>query len=176
MKLYVTRHGQTAWNRENRVCGKTDLPLTELGVAQAQATADRLRDCPIDRIFCSPLLRAQQTAQIINQGRNLPMETDPRIAEQNYGRFEGVPSDSEAFQRHKRMFATHYPGGESHMRTAQRVYNFLDDIQTVYPGQSLLLVCHGGICRIIETYFHDLSNEAFFQFAMENCQVRTYEL
>ena len=175
MKIYVTRHGQTAWNRENRVCGKTDLPLTELGVAQARATADRLRDCPIDRIFYSPLLRAQQTAQIINQGRNLPMETEPRIAEQNYGRYEGVPSGSEAFQRNKRIYATRYPGGESHLQTAQRVYNFLDEVRGRRAQENVLVVCHGGICRIIETYFHDLSNEDFFHFAMENCQVITYD-
>lgn len=58
MKLYVTRHGQTAWNRENIVCGVTDLPLDETGMEQARETARKLKDTPIDRVIVSPLLRA----------------------------------------------------------------------------------------------------------------------
>ena len=65
MRFYVTRHGQTAWNRENIVCGITDLPLDETGVEQARQTAQRLKDTPIDRVIVSPLLRARQTAELI---------------------------------------------------------------------------------------------------------------
>ena len=54
MRFYVTRHGQTAWNRENIVCGITDLPLDETGVEQARQTAQRLKDTPIDRVIVSP--------------------------------------------------------------------------------------------------------------------------
>ena len=72
MKFYVTRHGQTAWNRENIVCGSTDIPLDETGEAQARRTGELLRDTPLDRVICSPLLRARQTARLICQGRDLP--------------------------------------------------------------------------------------------------------
>ena len=78
MRFYVTRHGQTAWNRENIVCGITDLPLDETGVEQARQTAQRLKDTPIDRVIVSPLLRARQTAELICQGRNLPVTIDAR--------------------------------------------------------------------------------------------------
>ena len=70
MKLYVTRHGETAWNRENIVCGVTDIPLNETGMEQAKATAQKLRDTPLDRVIVSPLLRARQTAALISQGRD----------------------------------------------------------------------------------------------------------
>ena len=62
MKFYVTRHGQTAWNRENLVCGITDLPLDETGREQARQTAQKLKDTHLDRVIVSPLLRARQTA------------------------------------------------------------------------------------------------------------------
>lgn len=176
MKLYVTRHGQTAWNRENIVCGVTDLPLDETGMEQARETARKLKDTPIDRVIVSPLLRARQTAALICEGRDLPVMIDPRIKEQNYGVYEGASRFDEGFLNNKKSFAIRYPGGESQMSTAARVYAFLEDIAQKYPEESVLLVCHGGICRIIESYFHDMTNEAFFQFNAGNCQVLEYGL
>ena len=61
------------------------------------------------------------------------------------------------------------------MLTAGRVYSLLEEARERYAGESLLLVCHGGICRIIESYFHDMTNEEFFCFSMKNCEVREYE-
>lgn len=176
MKLYVTRHGQTAWNRENIVCGSTDLSLDETGMEQAREAGRKLKDIPLDRVICSPLLRARQTAQLMCQGRDLPFSTDPRIREQNYGIYEGASRFDPGFLANKKSFAVRYPGGESHMSTACRVYGFLEDIAAKYPEERVLVVCHGGICRIIESYFHDMTNEEFFQFSMGNCEVRSYEL
>ena len=176
MKFYVTRHGQTAWNRENLVCGITDLPLDETGREQARQTAQKLKDTHLDRVIVSPLLRARQTAELICQGRALPQSVDARVREQHYGIYEGVSRFDQGFLSHKRSFATRYPGGESHMSTAVRVYSFLEDTARNCPGESVLVVCHGGICRIIESYFHDMTNEEFFQFNMGNCEVREYQL
>ena len=176
MKFYVTRHGQTAWNRENKVCGVTDLPLDETGMEQARQTGVKLQGVPLQRVICSPLLRARQTAQLICQGRGLPVAIDPRIREQDYGIYEGGSRLDPGFLEHKKCFATRYPGGESHLFTARRVYEFLEDTAARCPGENVLVVCHGGICRIIESYFHDMSNEEFFQFSMGNCEVREYEL
>ena len=176
MRFYVTRHGQTAWNRENIVCGITDLPLDETGVEQARQTAQRLKDTPIDRVIVSPLLRARQTAELICQGRNLPVTIDARVREQNYGVYEGASRFDEGFLSNKKSFAVRYPGGESQMSTAARVYAFLEETARSCPGESVLVGCHGGICRIIESYFHNMTNEEFFQFNMGNCEVREYEL
>ena len=60
-KLYAVRHGETQWNAENRVCGRTDLPLTPAGLRQAAHTAELLAGLPIERIYSSPMLRARQT-------------------------------------------------------------------------------------------------------------------
>lgn len=176
MKLYVTRHGQTEWNRKDMVCGSTDLPLDETGMAQARETAQKLKDVALDRVVVSPMVRARQTAALICQGRDLPLEIDERVREQDYGVYEGASRFDEGFLANKKCFATHYPGGDSQMGTAQRVYDFIEDMARKHPEESVLVVCHGGICRIIESYFHDMTNEEFFQFNAGNCQVLEYEL
>lgn len=176
MKFYVTRHGETAWNLENKVCGRTDLPLNATGEAQARETGRGLGGVPLHRVVCSPMLRARQTAELICEGRDVPIEADERLIEQDYGTYEGADRFDPGFLGNKRQFATRYPGGESHMVTALRVYACLEDWAARCPGENVLLVCHGGVCRVIESYFHDLDNEAFFQFAMGNCEVREYEV
>ena len=66
MILYVVRHGEAVWNTENRICGRTDSPLTEKGRAQAAALAPHLPK--VDRVLCSPLSRARETAEILTRG------------------------------------------------------------------------------------------------------------
>ena len=64
MKLYTVRHGETEWNIVNRICGRTDIPLTENGVEQAKETAENLKGTHIDLVLVSPMLRARQTASL----------------------------------------------------------------------------------------------------------------
>lgn len=199
MKLYVTRHGETLWNAEDKVCGLTDLSLTENGEAQARKLGQQLVDIFPDRIYVSPLTRAQQTCQIALQVRNqlltkqpssspedasnhyseasldIPIITEPRIIEQCYGIYEGKSRFDEGFLNNKKMFAYHYPGGESQIQTACRIYAFIDELKEKYPDDTILLVCHGGICRIIHTYFEDVTNDEFFEYGMGNCELKCYE-
>jgi len=176
LKLYVTRHGETAWNKENKVCGRTELPLNETGRKQALETAKKLADVHFDRVVCSPMVRARETAALICQGRDVPIERHPALIEQSYGVCEGADRFDEGFLSHKRNFTDGYPGGESHMVLAKRVYRFLDELASRCPEESVLVVCHGGVCRVIESYFHPMSNDEFFKFAMHNCEVREYEI
>lgn len=176
MKLYVTRHGETAWNKENKVCGRTDLPLNETGREQARETGLKLRGVHFDRVVCSPMVRARETARLICEGRDVPVEHYGALIEQDYGVCEGVDRFDEGFLSHKRNFADGYPGGESHMMLAKRVYRFIEELAARCPEESVLMVCHGGVCRVVESYFHPMTNEEFFKFAMHNCEVRFYEV
>lgn len=176
MKLYVTRHGETQWNVENRVCGVTDVELTEQGRRQARALAGRVRGLAVDRIISSPMKRALETSRIVAEETGLPVDVDPRLREQSYGRFEGVDRGDEGFLSNKRCFAFRYPGGESMMDVAHRTYGLMEELRERYPDENILLVCHGGVCRVIRTYFRDMSNEAFFRYSQENCGVEEYEL
>lgn len=176
MKLYVARHGETQWNKENKVCGLTDLPLTEKGLQQAQTLARSLSGKKIDIIVSSPLERAYQTAFAVSQMYGIPIIKDERLIEQNYGIYEGVDRQDERFLANKRLFAYKYPGGESMMQVAHRTYNLIEEVREKYKGKNVLFACHGGVCRVINTYFNDVTNEEFFTYSPENCEVLEFEL
>lgn len=176
MKLYAARHGETQWNLEDKVCGRTDLPLTEKGHQQAALLAEKVGDLRIDLIIASPMLRARQTAAPAAEKWKIPMILDDRLIEQDYGIFEGENRFSDGFLNNKRMFAYRYPGGESMMDVAARVYDLIGDIKREHAGKNVLLVCHGGVCRLIRTYFEDMTNEEFFCYSEENGAIREYTL
>ena len=176
MRIFVARHGQTQWNAENKICGRTDLPLTEEGQTQAQLLADRTRELDIDVIISSPMLRARQTAAPTAALHGLEVLVDQRLIEQDFGIYEGADRQEPAFLANKRHFAIRYPGGESMMDVAYRVYGLLEEIKEKYPGKNVLLVCHGGICRVVRTYFEDMTNEEYFHYSEENAAVREYKL
>ena len=85
MRLFVTRHGQTTWNVQNKICGRTDVPLTELGKQQAAALAAKTAHVGIDLIIASPLQRALVTAKAVAAVCGAPVVTDARLIEQDYG-------------------------------------------------------------------------------------------
>lgn len=174
MRIYAARHGQTQWNAENRVCGRTDLSLTEDGLCQAKALAEKAAQLNLDLIISSPMLRARQTAEAVAEKIGIPIITDDRLIEQDYGIYEGVDRKSAGFLENKRHFAFRYPGGESMMDVAHRVYGLIGELKERYPGKNVLLVCHGGVCRLIRTYFEDMTNEEFFNYSEENAAVREY--
>lgn len=174
MIFYVARHGQTEWNAENRICGITDIALTEKGIAQAQELALQVKEKDIDIILSSPMKRAVMTSQIVSEQCHIPMAVDVRLTEQNYGIYEGVDRNNKDFLANKRNFAYRYPNGESMMQVAVRVYTFLEEIKKQYNGKNVLIISHGGVCRIIKTYFDDMTNEEFFQYGLPNCKLEAY--
>ena len=176
MKLYVARHGETQWNAMNKICGRTDIPLTQRGLAQAKALAENTADLNIDIIIASPMIRAQQTAAAVSERCGIPVFTDERLIEQDFGIFEGMDRSTPEYLANKRQFASRYPGGESQMIVAHRVYGLVEELKEKYPGRNILLVCHGGVCRVIRTYFEDMTNEEYFLYSEENAAVKEYEL
>lgn len=173
--LYVARHGQTVWNAENKVCGITDIGLTEAGKEQARVLAYEVQKSNINLIISSPLKRAIETSNIISDTYQIPMEIDERLIEQNYGIYEGVDRKDASFLKNKSYFAFKYPNGESMMQVAYRVYGLLDEIKNKYSDQNILIISHGGVCRIIHTYFKDMTNEEFFNFTLANAKMEKYE-
>ena len=174
MTLFVARHGQTTWNAKNKICGITDVDLTEKGIEQAHLLALSVKEKDINIIISSPLKRAVATSRIVSDECNIPMKTDERLIEQDYGIFEGVDREDEDFLNHKRNFAYKYPNGESMMQVAYRVYSLLDEIKKDYCAKNVLIVSHGGVCRVINTYFRDMTNEEFFNYRLENGKLEEY--
>ena len=175
--FYFARHGQTVWNVENKICGATDIGLTEKGHAQARELGRRILDegIRIDEIICSPLMRAADTAAHISEITGVPMRVEQRLIEQNFGKYEGTPRDGEEFKRAKTCFATDNDGGESMIRFCQRIYNLLDDIREESDQKVYLLVAHNGVARAVQSYFENMTNEEFAAFGIKNCELVKYE-
>ncbi|MBQ3692445.1 MAG: histidine phosphatase family protein [Clostridia bacterium] len=174
-KIYFTRHGQTVWNVENKICGVTDIELTAKGHEQAKELGKLIaeRCYGIDEILCSPLVRAADTARHISTAANIPLREEPRLKEQCFGKFEGTARNGEEFLKAKGHFLDSYEGGESMMKLAQRIYNLLDELKE--DDKTYLLVAHNGISRVIKSYFCDMDNEEYARFGIDNCEVLEFE-
>ena len=175
--FYFTRHGQTVWNVENKICGATDIELTEQGHHQAEELAGRIlrEGIHIDEIICSPLMRAADTAKHISEITGVPMRIEPRLKEQNFGKYDSTPRNGEEFQHAKTCFADSYEGGESMIRFCQRIYNLLDDVRQEADEKVYLMVAHNGVARAVQSYFTDMTNEEFARFGIKNCELKKYE-
>src|SRR5207302_46661 len=89
-QLLLIRHGESTWNREGRVQGWLDPPLSERGIQQAARLAERLRDEPLDALYASPQQRARATAQAIADIKGLPLQLDDRLREHRLGGIQGL--------------------------------------------------------------------------------------
>lgn len=174
--LYFTRHGQTVWNVENKICGATDIELTELGHEQAVLLGREIlrQELQIDEILYSPLIRAAETARHISEITGIPMREEIRLKEQNFGRYESTARNGAEFSEMKTQFVNHYGTGETMLHLAQRIYNLLDDIKADY--KTYMLVAHNGIARVIHSYFNDMTNEEYAAFGIKNCEIKRYLL
>ena len=175
--FYFVRHGQTVWNVENKICGATDIGLTPLGHQQAIETGKKILEEGItaDVILYSPLVRAADTAKHISEITGIPTLMEPRLKEQNFGKWESTPRNGADFKKAKQSFACSYEGGESMLRLAQRIYNLLDDIRAESDEKTYILVAHNGIARVIQSYFSDMTNEEYAAWGVKNCAVIRYD-
>lgn len=151
MNVTFVRHGQTDWNIVRKQQGRVDIPLNATGIKQAEQTAEQLKDKKIDKIYCSPLTRAKQTAQIIGAGRDIPIIIEPRLIERDMGEFEG--KDWQQFD--SRLFWDYvanvqYEKAENIREFYGRVYSFLDELKGTEGD--VLLVAHGGVFAPVSSY------------------------
>lgn len=175
--IYFTRHGQTVWNVENKICGATDIELTELGHEQAVALGNKIlnENLKIDEILYSPLIRAAETARHISEITGIPAREESRLKEQNFGKYESTPRNGEEFQEAKTHFIDHFENGETMLHLAQRIYNLLDELRAESADKTYLLVAHNGIARVVRSYFHDMGNKEFARFGIKNCEILEFE-
>ena len=153
--FYLLRHGETEWNAENRLCGRTDVTLSEAGRRQAKSLAERLKPIPFEALYSSPLKRALETARLISESVGLQPVPDERLVELDYGRWEGktlaeiMESDPKTFcawDADPAQVAP--PGGESGLEAQQRVVSFLDFLAAKHPQGDVLVVLHKTVCRL----------------------------
>ena len=140
------------------------------------ATAAQMREIDRaaiqDRGICSTLLM-ENAAKAVAEATGLPARCEPRLREQCFGKYEGTPRDGAEFRISKTHFADRYDGGESMMQLAQRIYNLLDELRQD-ENKTYLLVAHNGIARVVESYFHDMTNEEYSAAGIKNCELVEY--
>jgi broad specificity phosphatase PhoE len=155
--LYLIRHGATEANlaRPARIQGRgSNPPLSRLGVRQAEATRDFLAVRPIDSCYCSPLLRAMQTASIVAAPHGLSPQPLSALTECDVGSWEGLdwatvrslyPEEHNRFHADPGSFG--YPGGETLAQVYDRVALAIDELLAEHAGESILVVAHHIVNR-----------------------------
>lgn len=175
--MYFVRHGQTVWNVENKICGATDIELTDLGREQAKSTGLMIKEMGLkaDEILYSPLVRAKDTALYISEITGIPAREEPRLKEQNFGKYESTPRNGDEFKLAKTHFIDSYEGGENMLKFIHRIYGLLDELKEKSENKTYILVAHNGISRAIHSYFNDMTNEEYAAFGIKNCEIVSYE-
>ncbi len=176
MTLYLVRHGETDWNKDNRVLGRTDAPLNDTGLAQARELVRELHAVSLHAVYASPLRRAAEIGRMVAEDHGLACKTDDRLIEMDFGRMEGAQRNDPAYLAEKRKLFARYPGGESYFQAAARVYSFLDMLKQIGGYGNVIVVTHNGICRVAATYFMDMTEEEFVSYSMKNCEVQAFTL
>ncbi|HET9290869.1 MAG TPA: histidine phosphatase family protein [Actinomycetes bacterium] len=157
MELYLVRHGETEWSRARRHTGRTDLPLSPAGEAEARALGRHLRGLEVDRVLSSPLTRATTTARLAGFGDRVEL-ADP-LLEFDYGDYEGLTTvEIRAARPGWDLFRDGCPGGETVEAAAARAHKLLDSL-TDAEGR-VMLFSHGHQLRILTTCYLGLPPDA----------------
>lgn len=155
-RILAVRHGETAWNRDTRIQGHTDIALNDHGRWQAEQLAQALHAEPIAACYASDLSRARETAQAVADRHGLPVQIHPGLRERGFGGFEGKtwaeleagwPIEIESWRKRVPHFAP--PGGESLLQLQARVVATVDELAARHPGEQVLMVAHGGVLDML---------------------------
>ena len=170
--LYVIRHSKTDWNLENKIQGRADIPLNHLGIQEANLIKEALNQTKFYEIISSPLIRAKKTAEIISN-HQIPVVTDARIIERDFGEFEGLHKedfDCSSFWNYS--LNCQYAKAESVQKLLNRVYNFLDEYKEIYEKKDVLVVTHAGVIPAICSYFKGIpKSNNLFCYHYKTCEI-----
>jgi broad specificity phosphatase PhoE len=177
--FYFIRHGETLWNADNRLCGRSDVALSDAGRRQARRLAERLKSLPLAAIYTSPLKRTLDTARVIAEVTGREPVLEPSLIELDYGAWEGktyaqiMEEDPEAYRVWDadpgRLAPPH---GETGEQVLQRVTPFLGFLASRHSQGHVAVVTHKTICRLVICHILGMDpSEYRRRLAMENAAV-----
>lgn len=182
-RFYVVRHGETDWNRTNRIQGHTDTPLNDRGLHQARLVAAHLAGCRLDVIYSSDLQRARGTAVLVAEACNLPVETDAALRERDFGPLSGRGFAEVAHLRNTTVRTEADPtewagveGVETDQAIAARVWGFVRPLAERHAGRRVLLVTHGGVLRVLMCGVLGLEGGRPWRAVLKNAAVNVFEV
>lgn len=181
-KFFLVRHGETRWNKEQRYQGCSDVPLSSVGMAQAQMLRERLSSEDIDVIYASDLCRAMETARIIASAHKLQVIVSRELRELDFGELEGMPVEevNQRYPQIARAWSTHppdfvFPGGEGLQELFSRVSPFARRLQQDHSEKTVLIVTHGGVVRALLCALLGLGLEHWWQLRVDAASLTVVE-
>ena len=174
-KIYLVRHGVTPANKENRFAGRTDEQLHPDGVEQVRQVGARLQNKNIGRIFCSPLMRTVQSAEILSEMLHIPSARVEGFNEINIPHWDGLTKD-EIRQQHGDEYPTwltaphvfRLPGCETIQQVQERAVAAVESLAECHPGESLLAASHLIVLRSLVLFYRDMAIRDFRSIRIDN--------
>jgi broad specificity phosphatase PhoE len=178
--IVLVRHGQTAWNKEERFRGRADLPLNDFGIKQAEAAATRLADCSAVAIYSSSLKRTMMTAEPISAKLGLVTQPLEGLIDIDFGSWQGL-STEEALAQDSDLYQqwiqtpqnARFPQGEGLQDIRDRVINVIDMVLANHRGEKVILVSHVVVCRVFICTVLGLDNSHFWQIGQDVNAINT---
>jgi len=175
IKIYIARHGETTWNVEGRIQGRSDPGLSPKGQNQSLALLEQLKDRPLSAIYASTLQRSILTAQPISNHLSLPIQRQSELDEIAFGILEGrnlyhfdevIKNEWERFKGDR--FTYRIPGAENYADVANRVRPFAEIILQHHRGEEVLIVGHRVVNRLLLGMLLELSLEEVLKVEQTN--------
>ena len=167
-RLYLVRHGETAWSLSGQHTGRTDIPLTEQGEGDARELAERLRDVSFSRVFTSPLKRARRTCELADL--NKVGEIEPDLVEWDYGDYEGLRAgDIRKGPPDWNIFRDGCPNGESPAQVSKRADRLIARLRMLEGD--LAIFSHGHFGRVLAARWIGLGIEQAQHFLLSTASL-----
>jgi broad specificity phosphatase PhoE len=181
LRILLTRHGETDWNRERRVLGWSNIPLNETGIRQARQLAGWLPAFKIARVYSSPLRRTFQTAEILCSGLGLEPVPEPHFTEANIGDWEGrlwkdLADDPTRLQYYDRPDTARPPGGETSAEVRARAVSGIEAIRKVEPDGTILIVTHADLVRCVLSHYLNIDFKTVRKFWIDHAALSSVSL
>jgi broad specificity phosphatase PhoE len=182
--IILVRHGQTEWNRIERFRGHADVPLNETGLAQAEATGIRVsQEWRPAAIYSSPRSRAVKTAEAIARHFDLPVQVQPGLEDIDFGEWQGLTREEASRQWPKQVDfwfnhpeRTRIPKGETLKVLRDRLMQAIQELIEKHPNQTIVLVGHMVVDRMIILGVLGLSNRHFWQIQQDPCCINVIDV
>lgn len=178
--LYIMRHGKTEWNARRKLQGRTDIPLNDEGRLMAKKAHEEYKSVNIDVCYCSPLIRAVETAHIMLSNRNIPIIEDERLVEMSFGDYEGLEKSFQIpdcpiniiFDKPEK-YTESIGGAETFSQLFARTGEFLREIiePQLQEGKDILIVGHGAMNASLISQIKGVPIEEFWSAGLEQCKL-----
>lgn len=178
--LYIMRHGKTDWNVRRKLQGRTDIPLNNDGRLMAEKARNEYMNVHFDVCYCSPLVRAKETAEILLRGRNIPIITDDRLLEMSFGVYEGIENSFQnpdcpinILFKEPEKYTVPVENAESLEELFSRTGSFLKEVAEpqLKDGKDILIVGHGAMNSSIICQVRNIPVEKFWSAGIDNCKL-----